>query len=79
MADHYVKGCTRFASYAKDNRVNVTTERLCAAMGIPIIHMKQNSASFGRRVNEPKSEAVAGLLGLSMADCRTQTDMAIAP
>ena len=79
MADHYVKGCTKFRSYARDNLVNVTTERLCGALGIPIIHMRQNSVSFGRRVSEPSSEAAANLLGLSMADCRTETDMAVAP
>ena len=79
MASHDVKGCTKFEKYAKDNIINVTKERLCAALGIPIIHMRQNSVSFAKRVSEPQSEAVADLLGLSMADCRTETDMTIAP
>ena len=79
MPSHYIKGCTKFEKYAKDNLVNVDVQRLCASMGVPIIHMRQNNISFQKLVSEPQSEAVANLLGLSMADCRTETDMAIAP
>lgn len=79
MPSHDVKGCTKFAQYAKDNIINVDVTRLCAAMGIPRIHMRQNSVSFSRRISAPQSEAVAALLGLSLADCRTETDLAIAP
>ena len=79
MASHYVAGCDRIRTYRRTQNVDVPDERLCAALGIPIIHMKQNSASFARRVSEAQSEAVADLLGASMADCRTNTGMAIAP
>ena len=75
MPNHYVRGCDRHVTYARANLVNVTRERLAAAMGIPIIHMRQNSASFVRTINEPRSEAVANLLGLSLADCRTEAGM----
>ncbi len=79
MASHYVQGCNRILNYAKNNLVNVDTQRLCAALGVPIIHARQNLETFKRRVSEPQSEAIANLLGLSMADCRTNTGMQVAP
>lgn len=79
MPDHYIRGCILFETYARANLVNVTPERLCGALGIPIIHLKQNLASFAKRISEPQSEAIANLLGLSMADCRTETDIRTAP
>lgn len=79
MPSHYVRGCERILSYVRDNKINISKERLCASLGIPIIHMNENDISFRRRISEPQSEALADLMGLSLADCRTETGMQIAP
>ena len=79
MSDHYVKGLNLFREYRTTLGIDLTDERIAASLGIPIIHLKQNATSYGKRVAEPQSEAVADLLGQSVADTRTNTGMVVAP
>jgi len=59
---------------------NVTRQRIAAALNIPIIHMGgvlgQTASTFERRISEAQAQALADLLGTTVA---TLTNIANGP
>lgn len=80
MADHYLKGLNGFRSYRTTLNINVPDERIAAALRIPIIQLKQNSASFQKRISETVFNDVALVFdGATVGNMRTNTGAVVAP
>lgn len=79
MADSYLRGCNRIRSRRTTNGIDMPDERLAAAIGVPIIHLKQNDSSFRKRISETQTENLADLLGDSVEDTRTNAGLDTAP
>ena len=78
MAHHYINGCNLIRTYRDTLGIDMPDERLAACLGIPIIHMKQNVASFVRLVAERQARSLGALLGVTMQDTRDNTGMRLA-
>lgn len=79
MADSYLRGSDRVRSYRTTLNVDVSDDRLAAAIGVPIIHLKQNDSSFRKKISEAQTENLAALLGQTVGDTRTNAGLDTAP
>ena len=79
MSDHYVQGGDRIRQYRTTLAVDVSDERLASALRVPIIKLKQNRNTWSQRVSETLSESLAGVLGATMANTRTNAGLETAP
>lgn len=79
MADHYLRGCTDYRAYRTTLNVNVQDDRLAAAIGVPIIRMKQGSGTYNERKSETLCDNMADILGTTIGNCRTNAGLQISP
>lgn len=75
MADYVLRGTERLLNYKRTLAADVPNERLAAAIRIPVGRLAGKgltaSSYTSRRYSEAEAQALAGLLGVEVADVTT--------
>lgn len=75
MSDYILRGTKKLLSYRDSLNVPVTRERIASAIGedvLPFAGVGRDGSSFvSRRYSEAQAQALAGLLGVTVANVTT--------
>ena len=75
MADYILRGTKKLIQYRDSLNVPITNEQIAAATGIPIIVFagggRDGSSYVSAKYNEAEAQALAVLLGVSVANVTT--------
>jgi hypothetical protein len=75
MSDYCLRGGKRLVNYRNSLNVPVTNEQMAAAIGVPIIVFagggRDGSSYISAKYPEAKAQALAGLLGVTVANVTT--------
>ena len=77
MADFQINGTQTLRRYMRTQGIDHNIiPRLAGAVNVPVIHFSgtdgQAQQTFTRRITQAQAEALAGLLGTSVANLKTQ-------
>ena len=76
MADYFVRGTKTLMSYFKTLGLdmNAARQRAAASINVPIIYFRsdgQDPATFSRKITNDQAEALAAVMGVSVANLVT--------
>ncbi len=74
--DYLLQGTQTLMSYMNSLGLDNDNlrQRVAASIGVPIIHFRssgQSSASFQRKISESQAQSLASLMGVSIANLKT--------